>query len=325
MDVEIVMIGGSSRWVLNQPRIRIGRDARCEVNLAGAESQAVAAEHVSLVVANGAVRLATGGSSTGETFLNDNPAGDGFVVRSGDILRLGGGGPELRIRLLDSEQAGPQPGYQPTRVMREPTQVLHEPTRISAVPAPTTVFTPPTNPAAPGRHGYTGETVYGGASGTPIAVPRATTVVTPRGVDAASSNVPPGQPYGLGRETKVQTTASNGDSEALRSLEGKLKGMRLILLANLVILVVLLFWVVQLNRQLAENRDELKAMEAQAQTAVGQFTPALDARLGAFEKRMDGIDAKMKNAEDRMIDRMNAAIPALLDKYIARKMAELKP
>jgi hypothetical protein len=36
------------------------------------------------------------------------------------------------------------------------------------------------------------------------------------------------------------------------------------------------------------------------------------------------MDAQTKQEEDRMVQRMNTAIPAMLDKYIANKMAELK-
>jgi hypothetical protein len=65
-------------------------------------------------------------------------------------------------------------------------------------------------------------------------------------------------------------------------------------------------------------------MRMQAQTAVGQFTPALDARLNTFEKRMDGVDAKMKDAEDRLVLRMNKEIPAMLDKYVDQKVNQAK-
>ncbi len=108
-------------------------------------------------------------------------------------------------------------------------------------------------------------------------------------------------------------------------------------MANMAILVLLLVWIVQLNRQLAQTQMELREMHSQAQSAVAQFTPSLDARLGAFDKRMDAIDqkmhtaqdqmvssidTKMKSVEDRLVERMNAEIPAMLDKYINKKLAE---
>jgi len=90
---------------------------------------------------------------------------------------------------------------------------------------------------------------------------------------------------------------------------------------------------------LTQTRQDLREMRVQAQTAVGQFTPSLYARLAVFEKRMDGIDgkmraaqeqmvagmdAKMKSTEDRLVERMNAEIPAMLDKYINKKLADVK-
>jgi membrane protein implicated in regulation of membrane protease activity len=143
-------------------------------------------------------------------------------------------------------------------------------------------------------------------------------------------------------------------SPDMRNLEGRLKTMQIILLANLAILVVVLAWAFQLNRQLSQNRDELRELRMQAQTAVSQFTPELDAKLGGFDKRMSGLDdelkageehmengiavrmklaqdqlftnldAKMKSTEERMVNRMDTEIPSMLDKYINKKLTELK-
>jgi uncharacterized protein YbaR (Trm112 family) len=65
-------------------------------------------------------------------------------------------------------------------------------------------------------------------------------------------------------------------------------------------------------------------MRAQAQTAMSQLTPSLDARLSVFEKRMDAMDQKMKSAEDHLVNRMDTEIPIMLDKYINKKLAETK-
>jgi hypothetical protein len=125
----------------------------------------------------------------------------------------------------------------------------------------------------------------------------------------------------------------------MRSLEDKLKSMQNILLMNLVLTVVLLGCLVWQQRELSQNRDDVRQLNAQTQNAVGQFTPALDLRLKALDDRLDGMDAKVadaqdrlvkgmdaqtKRAEDHMVDRMNTAIPAMLDKYVADKFAVLK-
>jgi hypothetical protein len=93
------------------------------------------------------------------------------------------------------------------------------------------------------------------------------------------------------------------------------------------------------SKELSQTHRELGELRAQAQNAVGALTPSLDARLNVFEKRMDvmdqrvsaaqdqmikGMDAQAKIAEDRLAARMNAEIPAMLDKYVNKKMAELE-
>jgi len=253
-------------------------------------------------VMNGAVTLVKGERSSGETYLNGHTAGTGFAIRSGDILRLGAGGPELRIRLLERDA-------HPLAAEHEPTRVMHEPTRIVSSPA-TTVYssTQPNAQGAARRYNYSTEVV--------------------QGASASPRDLPP---------QSVAGRAAEGES--MSSLEDKLKTIRYILVANLTILVVLLVWIFVQGRELAENRDELQKLRAQAENAVTQLTPALDARLGVFEKRMDGMDAKIadaqdrmvksmdaqtKHAEDRLVDRMNTAIPAMLDKFIAGKFPTLK-
>jgi predicted component of type VI protein secretion system len=361
MEIEIIVIGESSRWVLNQPRIRIGRDAKCEVSLPGGRYPSVAGEHVTLDVTNGSVKLlAVGG---GQTFLNDNPAGEGFVVRSGDVLRLGAGGPELRIRLSEPSRTSPS-GYQATRVMQEPGSIPHEATRVMSAettrvlpeatrvmsPSTATVVSPAPAAGSIGRQGYSSESVPRIPVNNAVP-PRTTPLPAPRHPDFSANAVggPAGPPPGQSRvqdfrqqpisQTQPSPLGRSADDEDMQMLESKLKGMRVILLINTAILVALIGWIFQLNQQLTQTRQDLKDLRVQAQTAVGQFTPSLDARLAVFEKRMDGIDgkmraaqeqmvagmdAKMKSTEDRLVERMNAEIPAMLDKYINKKLADVK-
>jgi hypothetical protein len=304
MDIEIVVIGESSKWVLSHPRIRIGQDPRCEVSLPPGRYPAVSGEHVALDMVNGAVFLVKGERSGGETFLNGHPASNGATVRSGDILRLGAGGPELRIRLLEREAYAPTAEYEPTRILDQPappTRVIHEPTRIVTGPVATSYSSAPPHAAG------TAERQSYSAQSAPVAY-----APPPPAADA---------------------------SEDLRRLEGKLKTMHGILLANLVILLLLLAGLAWQQQELSQNRDELQQLRAQTNNAVSQFTPALDAKLSGFESRIDGMnaqisaaqdrmvkgmDAQTQRAEDRMVDRMNTAIPAMLDQYIAKKFAVLK-
>jgi hypothetical protein len=115
--------------------------------------------------------------------------------------------------------------------------------------------------------------------------------------------------------------------------------MRMILAGNLVVLLLLLGMIFLQGRELADTHKELQQLRAQAASAVGQLTPSLDARLNVFEKRMDamdvkvnaaqdrlvqGMDAQAKLAEDRLVQRMNTEIPAMLDKYVSKKVADMK-
>ncbi|MGO9318541.1 MAG: hypothetical protein ACLPXT_07715 [Terracidiphilus sp.] len=302
MDIEIIVIGESGKWVLNHPRIRIGLDPNCEVSMPPGKFPTVAGEHVVLETVNGAVSLTRETPPGGETFLNGHPAVAGAAIRSGDILRLGAGGPEIRIRLLERETYAPTATHQPTSVLN------HEPTRIVTGPAAVAYSpSPPVAPAAVGRQGYTAEVI--------------------RGASAAPQNPVP------------QPAASAAEGEDMSIVEGKVKSLQGIVVVCLVMILVLLGCNIWQSWELYQTRDEVQQMHAQAQNAVAQFTPALDARLSIFEQRMDGMDAKIadaqdrmvktmdaqtKHEEDRMVERMNAAIPAMLDKYIANKMAEIR-
>ena len=107
-----------------------------------------------------------------------------------------------------------------------------------------------------------------------------------------------------------------------REMESKLKIVQVILAINVVLLLGLFGWLFQINRQLGETREEVKQMHMEAQDAMKDVTPQLDARMGVFERRMDSMDIKMQAAEDHMVNRMNTEIPAMLDKYIDKKLAE---
>jgi pSer/pThr/pTyr-binding forkhead associated (FHA) protein len=399
MDIEIVVIGEPSKWVLNQSRIRIGQDPKCEVCLPGGKYPSVSGEHVALDVVDGAVKLVKGMRAGVETFLNGHPAGDGATIRSGDVLRLGAGGPELRIRVLEqvarstvyeptrviNEQS--RTAYEPTRIMSEQSRTTHEPTRViseqsrttyeptrviseqsSATHEPTRVISeqsrttheptrvisspaaaaiPAASPPAAGaaaRPSYTTQPARGVSSSpyTPSA-----SAVPPRRAETVMSSGGTQAGYGQlrGQESSGQASAAQpaatraAESENMQTLEGKLNTLRIILAANLVVLLALFTYAYLQAQELAQTHKDLQALRVQAQSAVGTLTPSLDARLNVFEKRMDlmdekvataqdhlvkGMDAQAKIAEDHMAQRMNAEIPAMLDKYVNQKMVELK-
>jgi pSer/pThr/pTyr-binding forkhead associated (FHA) protein len=320
MDIEIEIVGKSNKWVLNQPLIRIGRSTKCEIALPDKQYPAIALEHVALEVINDTVRLAGKNGATGDTYLNDLPASAGSVVHPGDVLRLGEGGPELRIRFQVREARSAPVGYEPTRLVRFDEEPVYEPTRVinlSGREADPTVLIPSAGSAGKKPDQATTSAPAAGSSYSPYATQTAS---------------------GMSGRSAPPSTAG-ADSGNSRNLEGRMKLMQYVLLVNLALLVVLLFYVAQLTQQLSQTREELHELHVQAQTAVGQFTPELDAKLGVFEEHMNGmdaklraagvsmqndLDAKMKVAEERMVNRMNAEIPAMLDKYISHKLGDLK-
>ncbi len=326
MDIEIGVIGKPNKWVLNQSRVRIGRDPQCEVSLPAWQFPSVYGQHLTLDVVLGTVRLSSVGDPGSETYLNDRLASPGSVIRSGDVIRLGATGPELRVRLVDTPDEIPE--YEQTRVLYEPTRDFSGPGSTSVSPAPTAVT------GSVRRHGYSNEAppIIPIRNDAPISASVSQRRFDPPPPTAVSDAPVRGQGRDRDHDTKISSSPyaappaaeKHGSSPDLRILESRLKGMRILLGLNAVILLALFVWIVQLNKQIGENRDELREMRAQAQTAMSQLTPSLDARLSVFEKRMDAMDEKMKTAEDHMVTRMDAEIPVMLDKYINKKLAETK-
>jgi cell division protein FtsB len=336
MDIEIGVIGKPNKWVLKQSRVRIGRGLQCEVSLPAWQYPGVSAEHLTLDVVLGTVRLSSVGDPGSEAYLNDRLASPGSIIRSSDVLRLGADGPELRVRLVDTAD-DQVPDYEQTRVLYEPTRDFSGPGSTSVSPSPAG--------ASMRRQGYSNEPppiipIRQDAPQSPSAAQRRfdppPTVVTDAPVRGQVRDRNRDQVRSQDRNhdqgTKV-LDAPNATQNAmekqvnnpdLRILESRLKGLRILLALNAVILLALFAWIFQLNRQIEQNRDELRAMHAQAQTALSQLTPSLDARLSVFEKRMDAMDEKMKTAEDHMVTRIDAEIPVMLDKYINRKLAETR-
>jgi hypothetical protein len=325
MDIEIGVIGKPNKWVLKQSRVRIGRNPQCEVSLPAWQFPSVYGEHLTLDVVLGTVRLSSNGDPGSEAYLNDRIAGPGSVIRSSDVLRLGVGGPELRVRLVDTVD-DQTPEYEQTRVM-------YEATRDISGPGSTSVSSPPASGSVR-RQGYSSEAppIVPIRHDSPLSASVSQRRFDPPPPTAVSDAPFRSQPRDRDQETKVMGAPNTSHPAAekqvktpdLRSLESNLKGIRILLSLNAVILLALFAWIFQLNRQISANRDELREMRAQAQTALSQLTPSLDARLSVFEKRMDGMDGKMKSAEDHMVTRMDAEIPVMLDKYINKKLAETK-
>ena len=323
MEIEIVAVGESSRWVLNQPYVRIGQDPSCEVSLGGGRYPSVAGEHVTLDLAAGAVRLIKGSQPGVETFLNGHPASEGAALRSGDVLRLGAGGPELRIRLL--EQEARTLSHEPTRVLYQPAPQSHEATRMIQSHEATRVISAPEaasfspEAGAPARHSYTTpstQTVASAPYTSAAAQRRMETVVSGAGTQVNYGQARP-------RENAAQLTSRPAEGGNMQTLENKLNAMRLLLIANLALVALLFVWIFLQGQELSRTHNDLQALRAQSQTAIGQFTPQLDQRLSAFDQRMDAMDAKIAAAQDRMVKGMDAQEKLAEDHLVERMKTEI--
>ena len=93
MLIEIELVGKASRWSYEQPHIRIGRDPSCDLSLP--EYSMVSREHLALEVSGASLSLTDTRSANG-TYLNGARVTAAAII-SGDRLRLGAEGPELRI------------------------------------------------------------------------------------------------------------------------------------------------------------------------------------------------------------------------------------
>src|SRR5215471_15649717 len=121
-------------------------------------------------------------------------------------------------------------------------------------------------------------------------------------------------------------SASHGGAPAMKDeamIQQKLNSVRNLVYLLVAMVAVLLGVIFYQSQQIDKNRAELNDMRRQAQSAVAQFTPQLDQRLNAFDKRLDQVDEKMKNAEDEFMSRMNKELPRMLDRYVDRKVKEL--
>jgi pSer/pThr/pTyr-binding forkhead associated (FHA) protein len=348
MEVEIEVIGKDGKWVLNQSRIRIGRGARCDVNLPARQYPGVAAAHAELDVTGTIVRLVAAAKGNEETFINDEPAEPGAVIISGDILRLGAAGPELRIRFRSREPVNSVPSREPVWLPPSDTPGGHEPTRLMSArdstvtqPAPMVGARVKVPPPLPTR-----------ATPSP-AEPPVSPAFTQRPAPPAERQ-PAGADPARSARPFARSTARQIEEQDMTVVEDRLRTLQVLQVISLALVIILLFWNIQLHRQLVQTRDDVSTLRSQAQNAVSQFTPALDQRLNSFDQRMAGmdvrmkaaqdrlelsldahikaaedqmyanIDAKMKDAEEHMVDRLNNDLPTILDKYIAQRMAEIK-
>jgi hypothetical protein len=319
MQVEIQLAGKPNRWVYQQRRIRIGRDLSCDISLPSADYPMVSREHVVLEFEEGVLRLADSRSENG-TYQRGVRIASG-ILHSGDSIRLGMDGPELQIRITErtgqAASVGGQTHPPPQNVAANPVTAVSSPTVVSralpATDAPTVFREAPEACGEATRSSSLGE-----PSAEPVPPPS-----RPREVRVAFGNVEeaPRQEHPIEAASASQLQQENGDQQGM---EQKLNGIYTLLKVNLVAVLFLIIGLLYTNQQLERTRKSLAELRMQAQSAVGQFQPELDSRMKTLDTRLDSLDGKMRNEEDHFVQRMDAEIPAMLDKYIGSKLSEAK-
>ena len=396
MDVEIGVIGKPNTWTVSQPLIRIGTGANCDVTLSADEYPAVTDQAVELEVVNGMVSLATVNMPQGEVLLNNRPASGGSLMLSGDVLRIGTSGPELKISFV-AREAAPEPlDRQATTVMpvnpvdrqattvlpvspmdRQATTVLpvnpvdRQATTVmpvSPVDRQATTVMPvspvdrqattvlPINPGASraatevmsvpsvlqGQPSHARATVWDQAPSAPSESSQTARINLPS-APAAHFAADAGQPAApqvrwQDNEPNIPEATVTPYSENQEPLLKKLRLLQVSQVVTLLIAIGLLGWDFQMMHVLNQNQTAIHALQAQAQDAVSQFTPALDARLAVFQNRMDGLDSKMeadeakmeqsltvkmKGTEDQMVNNLDARAKVIEDRMVARMSTDL--
>jgi uncharacterized protein HemX len=107
------------------------------------------------------------------------------------------------------------------------------------------------------------------------------------------------------------------------TMEETLKMLRNLVAVLIALVLILGGLMISQFQEIRRNRDTMLAMRRQANEAVNQFTPQLDERMKHLDDQIAGLDAKMQGSEDRFIQRLDAELPKMLDRYIANKRREL--
>jgi ABC-type multidrug transport system ATPase subunit len=134
--------GQSVRFV--QPSFWIGRDPRCELAFDPATDLQVSGRHAEVTFAGGAYQLRD--QSTNGTFVNGQQVKNA-VLRDGDTIQLGAGGPQIRFGVIATAEA--QRPVAPTRRPPEQEQPPVQPRVRQPVVGPVPQPAQPAQPAQP--------------------------------------------------------------------------------------------------------------------------------------------------------------------------------
>jgi len=318
VPLEIQLVGTVKRWKFEDGPIRVGRDSHCEVELAAEEYPTVSREHLTIQLEDGTVRVRDLKSSNG-TFVNGKSITES-VLNSGDTIRVGPDGPELRIQI--SPSVGVPTLKTPPAAVPTLKAAVHNSSQEERPTIPSSLLSAtPTEPSGLDATMKTRpqEVIGDTMSASPDAAQRRARFA---GVEAPQE--------GARQQVEAERDHSRSDSRPAAGrlltpgeeamIERRLSTLRNLIGFTLILVLVLLGVMIFQAQQISDNRQQLQRMQQQAKSAVDQFMPQLDQRLNGFETRMDGLDVKFQGAEDHFIERMDKEMPLMLDRYVATRV-----
>lgn len=324
------LIGKGRHWNISKPETRMGRDPKGDIALRDDEFPSVSRNHAVL-------RLEADQwwvedlNSLGGTFVN------GQKVRRarlspGDVVRLAADGPELRLR-AGAALPGSVAAVQPAAAKPAAPTRLYGGAPAAGVATPRGPYDTDDGLPMLDTPGEPAVTHIGPP--VPLAAESeiADTPAYPEGAaETKPANVPPLAPEAIPEEKPPALPVSPAAgplqlaSEDQLLMEQKLNALRNLLIVA--ILLVLALGGICLNqyRLIERNRQEVSNLK---KDAVENLLPALDNRLKDLETRLNnaqtvmaGMDGKIKQAEDRFMQRLDRGLPVLLDRYVQQKMKE---
>jgi hypothetical protein len=335
MLVEIRLSGSNNRWQYQQPVIRIGRDASCDVHLPTTEFPSVSRVHAVLEMVDGVLQLTDPGSANG--ILVNGERLTAHTVVSGDRIRLGVNGPELEITLVQVavtpsvrppaaadeqwagsqrtrvfEAAAPAPPAPEATSIRSISELMPAAARQSDARASdaTRIFSAGLEVTEPPvQHGNTGSgRVRIGV--TPIAA-------TPEAEMSAARSPVDSQP------TSQRSTTLKGDSAVPAQGLGLVQKL---LYVNILLTAILLLVVFQQNQQ-------IQSLKKSQEDAIQNFAPEIaqgkrdfQASKDDMKKQLADSEVSMRNTmhdeENHIRETLQHDIPPLIEKTISENITK---
>jgi hypothetical protein len=292
-ELSIELVGRGTRWNFSKREIRIGRDPACDLVLSGDQYPMVSRNHLLLRLEADQCWVedldTSGGTLANGKRIQRAP------ISPGDVVQLAADGPELRIYFR------------------------------SAAPAMHATAAAGYGEAQPARHTLDAPTQIPPGLAEATAHPRLQSsenrqTLVPPNLTQDEDSMGSSKSGSSGNSGAAQTAQFPAREIAI--LEQKIKTVRNLLAATLILVVILGGIILNQSRAIESNRQDLTDMR---KDAVERLMPTLhqrltdfDARLKKSEDMMNGMDGKIQQAENRFIKRIEAELPGLLDRELPK-------